>query len=109
MKEIFLMAILAITLLASPLALGATFSNQTCISNTTLRETNLYNFDITGNTSDNINFTQYKDTYCEYGCITTGNVSAECQPKPFDLTIWFIGAIVVVFVIILIAIGIAKR
>lgn len=103
------MAILAITLLASPLALGATFSNQTCISNTTLRETNLYNFDITGNTSDNINFTQYKDTFCEYGCITTGNVSAECTPKPLDLSLWFIVIIVAVFMIILGVIGFARR
>lgn len=103
------MAILAITLLASPLALGATFSNQTCLSNTTLRETNLYNFDITGNTSDNINFTQYKDTYCEYGCVTTGDVSAECQPKPFDMTLLFLGGVFLLFIILAFIIGFVKR
>lgn len=107
MKGMFLIAIMAMCLLASPLALGATFSNQTCISNTTLRETNLYNFDISGNTSDNVNFTQTKDTYCEYGCISTGDVTAECTPKPMDVTLIFIGAIIFLLILVIIIVKVS--
>lgn len=106
MKKI-LVAVLALFLFL-PLGFCAT-STSACLDNQTLRETNYYSFDITGNTTDNVNFTQYKETYCEFGCVTTSNITAVCQPSTFDSTFLIGGIIVGVLVVLVLIIILVKR
>lgn len=108
MKKMFVLVCLGLFLF--PFLVSAeTFTNQTCTSNSTLRETNQYYFDLNGKPSDDVNLTQIKDTFCEYGCVSTGNVTAECQPKPFDVTLWFIGGIVLLFGAIIFILALSRR
>lgn len=94
--------------LLMPLGFSATTSTSACLDNQTLRETNYYSFVISGNTTDDVNFTQTKDTFCEFGCVTTSNITALCQPSAFDSNL-MIGAIVVGVIVFLILIFIAVK
>jgi len=77
-----------------------------CVDNSTLRKVQDTTIQTEGGDYSTSKYTEFT---CDFGCVQTSPSSAECTPKPLDLTLMFIGAVVVVFVIILIAIGIAKR
>jgi hypothetical protein len=106
-KAVLTLLILFVMSFWLPSAFAVT-STQECLDNVTLREYNHYNFQITENVTDNINLTQYKDTQCEFRCQNLTNGTAECSPKPFDITLMFVGGMIVLFVAVLFIIGWAK-
>lgn len=76
-------------------------SGTSCLNNNTLR-TSTYTQLIQANSTLNetLNSTQIEDTYCEQGCVQTGNMTAECRPTPLNTTLILLGAVFVFFLLI---------
>lgn len=100
MKNVFGLVLLALVLIPA-LSFGASYSTYNCTSNSTLQETIHHTFVISENESENIFYIEYKNTTCDYGCVLTGSMTAECHPKPFDMTL-IITAFIVILLIALI-------
>lgn len=70
-------------------------SYATCLDNQTLK--NAYVF-YAGNATQEKN----QIIYCDYGCVTTGNTTAECTPSPLNKNLILVGIFVVIIILILV-------
>lgn len=77
-----------------------------CVDNSTLRKVQDTTIQTEGGDYSTSKYTEFT---CDFGCVQTSPSSAECTPKPLDLSLWFIVVVVAVFMIILGVIGFARR
>jgi hypothetical protein len=79
-----------ITPITGEITLNNKISYAVCLDNMTLK--NAYVF-----LNENGTFEKNQIIFCDVGCVTTGNATAECQPKPFDIAVMFILVVVALF------------
>lgn len=81
-------------------------TNAICIDNVTLRKIQLTTIEAE---EGNYSTSKYTDFYCEYGCQPLGLATAECIPKPLDVTLIFIGGVVALFLIVIFILSMAGK
>jgi hypothetical protein len=84
------------------ITLNTKISYSVCMDNMTLK--NAYTY-----TNGTDIFEKNQVILCDYGCVHTGNFTAECRPTPLNVTSYFIIGVMLLFGSVIFIIGYARR